>query len=83
MADIRAILLVSLYIVWWPVNKLINGIVFVLAPIWTLVSFILLPLIHVAQTIINIVTFPFSVQWLEKIEVNNEFWIWIERMLTC
>jgi hypothetical protein len=70
MANLRAILLVSLYVIWWPLSKLFNGIVFLLAPIWTLVSFILLPFIHLAHTIINIVTFPFRVQWLERIEVQ-------------
>jgi hypothetical protein len=69
MANIRAILLVSLYVIWWPFSKLFKGIAFFLVPLWTLASFILLPFIHLAHTVINIVTFPFSVQWLERIEV--------------
>jgi hypothetical protein len=69
MANVRAILLVSLYVIWWPFSKLFKGIALLLAPIWTLASFILLPFIHLAHTLINIITFPFSVQWLERIEV--------------
>jgi hypothetical protein len=69
MADIRAILLVSLYVIYWPFSKLFRGIAFLLAPIWTLASFILLPFVHLASTIINIITFPFSGRWLERIEV--------------
>ncbi|OAL02731.1 hypothetical protein IQ06DRAFT_217203 [Phaeosphaeriaceae sp. SRC1lsM3a] len=68
MADWRAILTVCLYAVWWPVDKLLKGIVLVLAPIWTFVSFILLPFIHLAQTITSILTFPFRGAWLERIE---------------
>jgi uncharacterized membrane protein YccF (DUF307 family) len=69
MANVRAILLVSLHVIWWPFSKLFKGIAFLLAPLWTLASFVLLPFIHLAHTVINIVTFPFSVQWLERIEV--------------
>jgi hypothetical protein len=51
--------------------------VFLLSPIWVLCSFILLPFIHLASAIINIVTFPFSVKWLDRIEV----WIAFARAL--
>jgi hypothetical protein len=68
-ADLRTILLVLLYLVWWPVNKLFRSAIFVLTPIWTLVGFILLPFVHLVQTIINIITYPFSTQWLDRIEV--------------
>jgi hypothetical protein len=69
MANWRDILLVSLFIIVWPITKLFHVILFLLAPIWTLVSFILLPFNHLAQTIYSIVTLPFSVKWLERIEV--------------
>lgn len=69
MADVRFIIFAVLYIIWWPINQILKGVVFVLTPIWTLVSFILLPFIHLARTLINIITFPFSAQWLERIEV--------------
>jgi hypothetical protein len=69
LADVGAALRLSSRVIWWPFSKLIQATVFVLAPIWTVVSFILLPFIHLAQTIINIITFPFSVQWLDRIEV--------------
>lgn len=69
MADVRFIIFAVLYILWWPINQILKGIVFLLTPVWTLVSFILLPFIHLAHIIITIITFPFSVQWLERIEV--------------
>jgi len=69
MANWRHILFVSLFIIIWPMTKLFHLIVFLLAPIWTLVSFILLPFIHLGQTIYNIITLPFSVKCLERIEV--------------
>ncbi|KAH5436307.1 hypothetical protein HBI47_074490 [Parastagonospora nodorum] len=68
MPNWRDILLVSLFIIVWPITKLFHVILFLLAPIWTLVSFILLPFNHLAQTIYSIVTLPFSVKWLERIE---------------
>jgi hypothetical protein len=69
MADVRVVLRLSGRVIWWPFSRLLQGIVFVLAPVWTFVSFILLPFIHLAQIVINIITFPFSVQWLDRIEV--------------
>lgn len=69
MASWHDILIVSLFIIIWPITKLFHLIVFLLAPIWTLVSFVLLPFVHLAQTIYNIITLPFSVKWLERIEV--------------
>jgi hypothetical protein len=85
MASWLDILLVSLYAIWWPFSKLFNGIVFgivfLLTPIWTLVSFIILPLVHLAQTGFNIITFPFSVQWLDRIEVLDSIYVQMEEML--
>jgi hypothetical protein len=69
LADVGAALRLSSRVIWWPFSKLLQATVFVLAPIWTVVSFILLPFVHLAQTIINIIAFPFSVQWLDRIEV--------------
>jgi hypothetical protein len=84
MANWLDILLVSLYAIWWPFSKLFKGIVlsivFLLTPVWRLVSFILLPFIHVAQTICNIITYPFSVQWLDRIEVLDS--IYVQREVT-
>lgn len=81
MANWRGILLVSLYIIWWPFSKLLNGIVLLLTPVWTLVSFILLPFTHLAQTFFTVMTFPFSVQWLERIEVFSSFIVQMEVVL--
>jgi hypothetical protein len=86
MANWRDIILVTLYIIWWPSSRIFNLtvylIVYLLAPVWTLISFILLPFIHLAQTIFNIITFPFSVQWLERIEVLPSNCVAGSKMLT-
>ncbi|KAH7386687.1 hypothetical protein DE146DRAFT_178806 [Phaeosphaeria sp. MPI-PUGE-AT-0046c] len=68
MADWHTILVVSLYAIWWPFDQLLKTLVFLLAPIWTLVSFTLLPFIHLVQTIITIITFPLKGAWLDRIE---------------
>jgi hypothetical protein len=86
MANWLDILLVSLYAISWPFSRLFKGIVFsivfLLTPVWRLVSFILLPFIHVAQTIFSIITYPFSVQWLDRIEVLDSVYVQTEAMLT-
>ena len=69
MADWRVIVFAILYVVWWPINQILKGVVFLLTPVWTVLSFIVLPFIHLAQTIIHIITFPFSGKWLDRIEV--------------
>ena len=67
--DWRAILVACLYALWWPFDKFLKALVLVLAPIWSFISFILLPFIHLAQTIYHITTFPLRGAWLERIEV--------------
>jgi hypothetical protein len=81
MADIRFIVFAVLYIIWWPIRQILKSVVFLLTPLWTLASFILLPFAHLARTIFNIITFPFSVQWLDRIEARIDFTLQFE-MLT-
>ncbi|KAH7074623.1 hypothetical protein BKA63DRAFT_316942 [Paraphoma chrysanthemicola] len=68
MADVGFIIFAILYIIWWPISQVVRAVVFILSPVWTLCSFILLPIIHLARVVINIVTFPFSTKWLDRIE---------------
>ncbi|KAH7357443.1 hypothetical protein BKA66DRAFT_574440 [Pyrenochaeta sp. MPI-SDFR-AT-0127] len=68
MADALTIVFIILHLVWWPVSKLIRLIAILLSPIWVLGSFLLLPFIHLGHTIINVVSFPFSLQWRERFE---------------
>jgi hypothetical protein len=82
MADIRVILLITLWIIWWPISKVLHGVLFVLSPIWSLGNFILLPFIHIWQTIVSIITFPFSGRWLERIEVLHSFLLLVQRELS-
>jgi hypothetical protein len=69
MADVRIVLLVTLWIIWWPINKLLHVALFFLTPLWRLANFVLLPFIHIGHTIVTIITFPFSGRWLDRIEV--------------
>ncbi|KAF2031427.1 hypothetical protein EK21DRAFT_63206 [Setomelanomma holmii] len=73
MADVRFIIFATLHIIWWPVSQIIRAVVFLVSPIWLLLSFILLPFIHLGHTIINVVTFPFSITWLDRIETVYVF----------
>ncbi|KAF2823918.1 hypothetical protein CC86DRAFT_297538 [Ophiobolus disseminans] len=68
MADARFVVFATLYIIWWPISHILKAAVFILTPVWRLVSFVFLPFIHLAQVIINIITFPFSGKWLDRIE---------------
>lgn len=79
MADIRLITLSVLYIIWWPINHILRTVVFILTPIWTLLGFILLPFIHLAQATFSVITFPFRGKWLDRIEVCMSFELRIER----
>ncbi len=73
--------LIGVHFVWWPISKLISaisivltplirGVVFLLSPIWIVASFLLLPFIHLARGLFTVITLPFQVKWLERIEVS-------------
>ncbi|KAF2854360.1 hypothetical protein T440DRAFT_273728 [Plenodomus tracheiphilus IPT5] len=62
------VLFVVLHIIWWPISKLLASLVFVLSPFYRVALFLLLPFIHAGQVVINILSFPFSAKWLERIE---------------
>lgn len=56
---------------WWPVARLINLSIILLRPFYVIIAFALLPLIHLARAFIRVLSLPFSVKWLEQIEVNR------------
>lgn len=60
------------HIIWWPVSKFINAVIILLLPFYNITTFALLPFIHLGQAIIKILSIPFSVKWLEQIEVKQE-----------
>lgn len=70
MLDALAIAFLIFNILAWPVVKLAHVAIVLLSPFYVLVSFLLLPFIHLARTFVNIASFPFQVQWLERIEVR-------------
>ncbi|KAF1957406.1 hypothetical protein CC80DRAFT_491522 [Byssothecium circinans] len=74
MADVRTILSNTLYVIWWPTSKALNGIRFILSPFWALLQFIFLPLTHLIQAILSIVLLPFRLDILERIET---IYIWL------
>ena len=59
------------HVIWFPINKLINLAVILLLPFYNVITFVLLPFIHLGQSIIRVLSIPFSVKWLERIEVFN------------
>jgi len=73
MADIRSITFTVLHLIWWPINQILRVVILLLTPIWTLLTFILLPFLHLAQVFITIITFPFRGKWLDRIEVHVSF----------
>ncbi|KAI4678911.1 uncharacterized protein J4E88_006199 [Alternaria novae-zelandiae] len=56
------------HVIWFPINKLINLVVILLLPFYNVITFVLLPFIHLGQSIIRVLSIPFSVKWLERIE---------------
>jgi hypothetical protein len=70
MPDALAIVFLVVHILLWPLVKLANAVIIILSPVWTLAAFLLLPFIHIARVFVNIASFPFTTQWLERIEVK-------------
>jgi hypothetical protein len=58
-------------IVWWPVSKLVSIAIVLLAPFYNVFTFILLPFIHLGGAVIRVISIPFTVKWLERIEVKH------------
>ncbi|KAH9872778.1 hypothetical protein J1614_005172 [Plenodomus biglobosus] len=56
------------HILWWPVSRLIASLIFLLAPFYRVTVFLLLPFNHAGHVLINVLSFPFTVKWLERIE---------------
>jgi hypothetical protein len=59
-------------IIWWPITKLINLTIILLIPFYNILAFIVLPLIHLEGAILRVLSLPFTVKWLERIEVNHK-----------
>lgn len=56
------------HILWSPVSTLIASLTFLLAPFYRVTVFLLLPFTHAAHVLTNVLSFPFTVKWLERIE---------------
>jgi hypothetical protein len=57
------------HVIWFPIQKIINLVIILLLPFYNVITFVLLPFIHLGQAIIRLLSIPFSVKWLERIEV--------------
>jgi hypothetical protein len=66
-----AVLHVTARIIWSPVTKFINATIILLAPLYNIITFILLPFIHLGGAVIRVLSKSFTVKWLERIEVSN------------
>ena len=58
-------------IISWPISKLINATIILLVPFYNVITFILLPFIHLGGAVIRVLSIPFTVKWLERIEVRT------------
>jgi len=58
-------------VVWFPISKAINLVIILLLPFYNVITFFLLPFIHLGQAVIRVLSIPFGVKWLERIEVLN------------
>ena len=59
------------HLTWWPISKTINACIILLLPVYNVITFILLPFIHLGQAIVTVLSIPFRVKWLEQIEVSD------------
>lgn len=64
------IFFLALHLIWWPISRLFASLAFLLAPFYRVAFFLLLPLIHAAHVLVNILSIPFSLAWLQRIEVR-------------
>lgn len=71
MADKLATASTILYYACWPLLKLCQGILFLLAPIWTVAQFVLLPITYLAHALLSIALFPFRLHLLDRFEVRQ------------
>ncbi|CAN9396834.1 unnamed protein product [Alternaria alternata] len=55
-------------VIWFPISKAINLVIILLLPFYNVITFFLLPFIHLGQAVIRVLSIPFSVKWLERIE---------------
>ncbi|KAF1838985.1 hypothetical protein BDW02DRAFT_272068 [Decorospora gaudefroyi] len=72
MADATTIFFLVLHIlkqlISWPLIKLTNAIIILLSPFYNVITFILLPFVHLGRAVIGVLSIPFTVKWLERIE---------------
>jgi hypothetical protein len=74
MAAAPSVLSIILYCLWWPTRKILSAISFVLSPIWALAHFVFLPVTYLLQAIYAVVSLPFRLHLLERMEVRGLFY---------
>ncbi|KAF2128342.1 hypothetical protein P153DRAFT_292961 [Dothidotthia symphoricarpi CBS 119687] len=68
MANALTIFFVIVRIALYPITLIFNLALYILKPVIILGNFILLPFLHLSRAIIHVLTFPFRLQLLERIE---------------
>ncbi|KAF2798400.1 hypothetical protein K505DRAFT_321934, partial [Melanomma pulvis-pyrius CBS 109.77] len=57
-----------LYYACWPLLKLCQALLFLLAPVWTVAQFVLLPITSLAHALLTVALFPFRLHLLDRLE---------------
>lgn len=70
MPDPRALLSTLLYCLWLPTSNILSALRFVLSPFCALAQFTFLPVAHLLHTLYAVVSLPFRLHLLERIEVR-------------
>lgn len=71
MANTGTILSTLLFCLWWPTSKLLSVFALVLSPFWAVLQFVLLPVIYLAHAVYAVLSLPFKLNILERIEVRS------------
>ncbi|KAF1974646.1 hypothetical protein BU23DRAFT_97116 [Bimuria novae-zelandiae CBS 107.79] len=82
MADVWRIIFTILFYLWWPTSKLLSAIAFALSPFWALAQFVFLPVAYLAEGIYAILSFPFRLHILERIETIY-IWVGVAGLIGC
>ncbi|KAK3202412.1 hypothetical protein GRF29_161g1120846 [Pseudopithomyces chartarum] len=82
MANTGTILSTLLFCLWWPTSKLLSVFALVLSPFWAVLQFVLLPVIYLAHAVYAVLSLPFKLNILERIETIY-VWVGIAALIGC
>ncbi|KAF2733536.1 hypothetical protein EJ04DRAFT_438922 [Polyplosphaeria fusca] len=73
MPDALATASIALYALCWPFLKLARGLAVLLSPFWALARFLLLPVTYLATALFTLLSLPFSLNLLDRVETIYAF----------